>query len=111
MDIGSIPFAINGVSHPLRYYLDRAEAILDPYMPGGVKDLPVAFGLGDGHGGNLMVAYDLSPDILYVDYNISGVHYPLFDMVNSIHNDGFFHVLYEDLLCADATSTPSLSVS
>lgn len=111
-DMVGIPLAINGVSHPpLRYYLDRAEAILNPHMPGGVKDLPVAFGLGDGHGGNLMVAHGPSPDLLYIDYEVSGVHCPLLDMAKSIYNDGFFHVLYGDLLCADGTGKPNMSVS
>ncbi|KAJ2903744.1 hypothetical protein MKZ38_009396 [Zalerion maritima] len=109
-DIVNMPLVINGASHPpLRHYLDRAEAILNPHTPGGVRDLPVAFGLGDGHGGNLMVAHDSYPDILYIDYEVSGFHCPFLDMAKSIYNDGFFNVLYGDLLCDDITSKSNLS--
>ena len=108
-DFLNTPLIINGVTYPpLRYHFDRATNILDPNRQGGLSDLPVAFGLGDGHGGNLMVTEDLkgcAARVMYIDYEVSGSHCPFLDMAKSIYNDAFFNVLYADLLCDDATKS------
>jgi hypothetical protein len=108
-DVLNTPLIINGVTyHPLRHYLDRATDILDPSTQGGLSDLPIAFGLGDGHGGNLMVTEDLKGCAargMYIDYEVSGYHCPFLDMAKSIYNDAFFNVLYADLLYDDATKS------
>lgn len=99
-----LPLVINGVSRgPLRYYLDHARRVLDPRESGVLSTLPVAFGLGDGHGGNLMVTQENTPHMMYIDYEVSGVHCPFLDMAKSIYNDAFFNVLYTDLLCDDVS--------
>ncbi|KAF2744333.1 hypothetical protein M011DRAFT_460900 [Sporormia fimetaria CBS 119925] len=110
-DFLNMPLTINGTKyHPLRYYLDRAKDVLDPSAPGGLSSLPEAFGLGDGHGGNVMVTEDhASPKMIYLDYEVSGFHCPFLDIAKSIYNDGFFNVLYADLLCDDATDRQNKS--
>jgi hypothetical protein len=47
---------------------------------------------------------DVSPEMKYLDYEVSGFHCPFLDMGKSIYNDGFFNVLYADLLCDDITN-------
>ncbi|KAJ5559812.1 hypothetical protein N7513_002211 [Penicillium frequentans] len=82
-DFWNTPLIINGITYPpLRYHFDRATDLLDPTKAGGLADLPVAFGLGDGHGGNIMVA-----------------------RMSSIYNDAFFNVLYADLLSEDISKS------
>jgi hypothetical protein len=111
LDFLNMPLRINGTTYsPLRYYLDQAKRVLDPSTPGCLSSLPEAFGLGDGHGGNVMVTEDhVSPRILYLDYEVSGFHCPFLDMGKSIYNDGFFNVLYADLLCDDITNRANKS--
>jgi hypothetical protein len=46
---------------------------------------------------------NVSPRMMYLDYEVSGIHCPFLDMSKSIYNDGFFNVLYADLLCDDIT--------
>ncbi|KAJ5415511.1 hypothetical protein N7465_004206 [Penicillium sp. CMV-2018d] len=106
-DFLNTPLTINGVSYPpLRHHFDRATHLLDPNRQGGLSDLPIAFGFGDGHGGNLMVAEDSKGSkatAMYIDYEVSGFHSPFLDNAKSIYNDAFFHALYADLLSDDTT--------
>lgn len=68
--------------------------------------LPTAFGLGDGHGGNVMVSTKSTvPSILYVDYEIAGTHTPFLDLAKPIYQDEFFDVAYADFLHDDLTHT------
>jgi hypothetical protein len=110
-DFMNAPLIINGVTYPpLRHHFDRATDLLDPYKEGGLSSLPVAFGLGDGHGGNLMVTEDIngsSARAMYIDYEVSGSHSPFLDMAKSIYIDAFFNVLYADLLCGTAIKSSS----
>ncbi|OAL68878.1 hypothetical protein A7D00_7133 [Trichophyton violaceum] len=107
----STPLIINGALHlPLRHYLDHAQHILSPHARGGLESLPIAFGLGDGHGGNIMVNKDNFPaKFIHIDYEVSGFHCPFLDMAKALYNDGFFNVLYGDLLCQGITNEPNAS--
>ena len=99
------PIIINGQSYQnLRHYLERALQILDPHRVGGLNLLPTAFGMGDGHGGNVMVSTTSTvPSILYVDYEVAGTHTPFLDLAKPIYQDGFFDVAYADFLHDDLT--------
>ena len=99
------PLVINGQSHQsLQYHLNRASRVLDPDKVGGLKSLPIAFGFGDGHGGNVMVSNASSPpSILYVDYEVAGHHTPFLDLAKPIYQDGFFNIAYADVLYDDLT--------
>ncbi len=102
-----LPIVINGRSyHDLRHHLGRALQILDPHRVGGLNLLTTAFGLGDGHGGNVMVSTESTvPSILYVDYEVAGTHTPFLDLAKPIYQDGFFDVAYADFLHDDLTRT------
>jgi hypothetical protein len=106
-----LPVTINGTRYKqLRYYLDRASEVLDPGPGRNLDSLPVAFGLGDGHGGNVMVSGDqASPLILYVDYEITGFHTPYLDLAKPIYQDSFFNIAYADFLSDDLTRGPNAS--
>ena len=99
------PLVINGQSHhPLRYHLNRASKVLDPEKVGGLQSLPIAFGFGDGHGGNIMVSSTgTPPSMLYVDYEVAGHHSPFLDLAKPIYQDGFFNIAYADVLYSDLT--------
>lgn len=63
---------INGKSYkPLKYYLYRALKVLNLEIGEGLSSLPVAFGLGDGHGGKFIDRASLS--MLYVGLGASMV--------------------------------------
>lgn len=66
---------INGKSYkPLKYYLYRALKVLNLEIGEGLSSLPVAFGLGDGHGGKYMISPDrASVSMLYVGLGASRV--------------------------------------
>ena len=86
-----LPIVINGRSyHNLRHHLGRALQILDPHRVGGLNLLPTTFGMGDGHGGNVMVSTEsTTPSILYVDYEIAGTHTTFLDLAKPIYQDDF----------------------
>ncbi|KAF4971259.1 hypothetical protein FSARC_1881 [Fusarium sarcochroum] len=111
LDFMKIPLTINSESYlPLEHYLNQAREALDPQIVGGLEDLPVAFGLGDGHGGNLMVNPHGKPtDFMHIDYEISGFHCPFLDMAKVIYNDAFFNVLYGDLLSGSLSEVSNAS--
>lgn len=102
-----LPMIINGQRYQtLWHHLERALRILDPHKVGELNLLPTAFGLGDGHGGNIMVSTkSIVPSILYVDYEVAGSHAPFLDLAKPIYQDGFFDVAHEDFLHDDLTHT------
>ncbi|KAL2037669.1 hypothetical protein N7G274_009614 [Stereocaulon virgatum] len=102
-----LPMVINGRRYQnLRHHLNRALVVLDPNRIGGLNSLPTAFGMGDGHGGNVMISKEQgAPSILYVDYEVAGTHTPFLDLAKPIYQDGFFSVAYADLLHDDLTHT------
>ncbi|KAF8901039.1 hypothetical protein CPB84DRAFT_1847020 [Gymnopilus junonius] len=68
-----------------------------------IEDITV-IGLGDGHGGNVLVGEkgDSSAEALrYIDYEAAGRHSPWLDMAKPIYNDVFYSIFYADLLGRD----------
>ena len=96
----NVQISINGRGYgSLRHHFDRASHTLDPKRTTGLSSLLCAFGLGDGHGGNVMVTLDSeAPSLLYVDYEVTGWHTPFLDLAKPIYLDGFFNAAYADLL-------------
>ncbi|KAI1122295.1 hypothetical protein F5Y10DRAFT_271259 [Nemania abortiva] len=72
--------------------------------PTSFSDSPIVFGLGDAHGGNVMISSEGSPlpgeKLLYIDYEVSGFHSPFLDLAKPLYNDVFFAALYADLVPA-----------
>jgi hypothetical protein len=105
--IMSAPLLINGRSHPpLESLLTDSLAQLDPELRS--RD-PIVFGLGDAHGGNIMIADEPNGrsyrDILYIDYEVSGFHSVLLDLAKPLYNDVFFSTLMGDSLTMPGTFT------
>ncbi|KAJ5800684.1 uncharacterized protein N7518_002752 [Penicillium psychrosexuale] len=75
-----------------------AQSVL---APTSFSDSPIVFGLGDAHGGNVMISSEGSPlpgeKLLYIDYEVSGFHSPFLDLAKPLYNDVFFAALYADL--------------
>lgn len=95
-----LPIHINSRSYnPLRTHLARAQVLLNPGAE-HFSAFPVAFGLGDGHGGNTMVT-DMedaaAPQLKYIDYEVAGIHSIILDLAKPIYNDCFFSTLWADL--------------
>ena len=93
------PLMINCVEYPpLSILLKEAEDALcpDSFRGAGV------FGLGDGHGGNVMIGSSIlknsSREILHIDYEVAGFHSPSLDIAKPLYNDLFFNIFYGDLL-------------
>lgn len=96
---------INGRDYSsLRTVLDDATDCLMS------KQRLLAFGLGDGHGGNVLVPFSSGPDparkLLSIDYEVSGFHSPLLDLAKPLYNDIFFRALYADCI----SSPPQIEV-
>ncbi|KAG7005780.1 hypothetical protein G7Y79_00018g045870 [Physcia stellaris] len=92
---------VNGFGYPaLRSICKRAEYLLQP--EGEISYSPVAFGLGDAHGGNMMIAPDRNGqgyhDILYIDYETAGFHSLLLDLAKPFYNDVMFSTLFSDII-------------
>lgn len=98
---------INGTRYStLRSILDTA---IDSLSCTSDAAIPIAFGLGDGHGGNVMVASEITQParrLLYVDYEVTGFHSPLLDLAKPLYNDVFFRALYSD----EIASAPKVRV-
>ncbi|KAI1769465.1 hypothetical protein GGR53DRAFT_524646 [Hypoxylon sp. FL1150] len=98
-------WTINGVRYPpLREVLDATCEIV---KPGGlqVSSCPVLFGHGDAHGGNIMMSNEpsphSSPEVLFVDFEVSGFHPVMLDLAKPLFMDVFFDSFYVDLLPSD----------
>lgn len=95
-----LPIDVDGIDMPCLSVLhEQADADLHP---SNLISHPVVYGLGDAHGGNIMIEAGsrLSghPLILYVDYEASGLHSALLDIAKPFYNDIFFDTLYADHL-------------
>ena len=101
-----LPLVINGKEfQTLRHYLQRAEHVLNPKRRSGLKSLPITFGLGDGHGGNVMISDSQKPStITYIDYEVAGYHTPFLDLAKPLYLDGFMEIAYADLMHEDLDS-------
>ncbi|TAQ84873.1 hypothetical protein B7494_g6811 [Chlorociboria aeruginascens] len=69
--------------------------------PTSFSDSPVVFGLGDAHGGNVMISSESAflpgEKLLYIDYEVSGFQSPFLDLAKPLYNDVFFAALYARL--------------
>ncbi len=95
-DFIRVPLCINGKPFPSVQELhDSAEESVHRRHD---DSRPVAFGLGDAHGANVMVdsnkRSDNSLDILYIDYEVAGWHSPLLDLAKPFYNDVFFETFF-----------------
>lgn len=99
------PLVINGVKHhSLQTLFDRASIVLDRKRDGGLQGLPCFFGLGNGHGGNLLIKRRVGkPALLYTDYETADYHTPFLDIVQPLSKDALFDVAYADRLYEDLT--------
>lgn len=97
----SMKIIINGTEcTSLEEQCRHAEGILDPHGK-ILGQSSVALGLGDSHGGNVMINSSDSGAPLLIDYEVAGFHNPFLDPAKSLYNDGFFSALYRDLLRTD----------
>jgi len=100
----TLPWKVNGVVYPsLRTLFHSALEVLHPQST-QMQTCPIAFGLGDAHGANVMISSNLSPDnsreIMYVDHEVAGFHAIMLDLAKPFYNDIFFETLYADILPA-----------
>jgi thiamine kinase-like enzyme len=81
---------INGQTYPsLQAHFRYAEQVFRMTS----VELPIAFGLGDGHGGNIMVTEaGIEGKLLFIDYEVSGFQSPLLDMAKSIYLNAFCQI-------------------
>ncbi|KAL9577657.1 MAG: hypothetical protein Q9212_006228 [Teloschistes hypoglaucus] len=96
------PWKVSGKIYPsLGELFSTAADVLHPQSEQYLS-CPIAFGLGDAHGGNVMIADQIgqngSREILYVDYENAGFHPVLLDLAKPFYNDVFFDTLYMDVL-------------
>ena len=97
-----MPWNINGMTYPsLTKLFANALDVLHPQST-QMMSCPLVFGLGDAHGANIMVSSTVSPnnsrEILYVDYEVAGVHPLMLDLAKPFYNDVFFETMYMDQL-------------
>ncbi|KAL8847764.1 MAG: hypothetical protein Q9221_007212 [Calogaya cf. arnoldii] len=97
-----IPWRINGILYPsLGSLFQIATKLLHPRSPKSIS-CPTSFGLGDAHGANIMISNNVSRnnsrEILYIDYEVAGIHPIMLDLAKPFYNDVFFDVLYMDIL-------------
>lgn len=96
-----LPWVINGALYPpLSTIFRNALAVLHPQST-QMQTCPIAFGLGDAHGGNVMISSTLFPDnsreIIYVDHKVAGFYAIMLDLAKPLYNDIFFDTLYADI--------------
>ncbi|KAL9094274.1 MAG: hypothetical protein Q9165_003414 [Trypethelium subeluteriae] len=100
----ALPIYVNkNASKPLREHLDTAESLLHPQAD-HFSRLPFVYGLGDGHGGNVMVAdkETTTPVLRFVDYEVAGYNPIVLELAKPIYHDCFLDargggVLVDDL--------------
>ncbi|KAI0406631.1 hypothetical protein F4802DRAFT_88585 [Xylaria palmicola] len=92
----------------LQHHLLEAELLLRPDADHFLA-MPSVCGLGDGHGGNLMVTGSptTTPVLRYIDYEVAGYHPVVLDMVKPIYLDCFCSALWGDMLSDDLTRPPA----
>ena len=113
-DFIALPWKIDGVEYPpLQESFRKAERILDPHGE-ILPKLWACLGLGDGHGGNVMISPGKQdPAIYFIDYEAAGHHSPFLDLAKPLYLDGFFPVMYHDIVSksSDPTSERVRAVS
>ena len=91
------PILVNDIKYPSFIELTRkADVLLSPSKLGH----GYVFGLGDCHGGNILLENVSCPlshgDILYIDYEFAGFHPFSLDLANPFFLDVFFDIMYND---------------
>lgn len=98
----SMPATINGKPFPsLLSILEKAPVKLR------ADDVSV-LGLGDGHGGNVLIGNkdeNSAESLRYIDYEAAGRHSPWLDMAKPTYNDIFYSIFYADLLGRNLDAT------
>ncbi|KAI0159793.1 hypothetical protein GGR57DRAFT_500120 [Xylariaceae sp. FL1272] len=103
----SLRWKINGHTYPpLHELFDTAKSIIAPESA-QILSCPIAFGLGDCQGGNVMVSpqYSLKggqSDVRFVDYEVAGLHPVMLDLAKPLYNEVMFESLYRNLLSPDS---------
>ncbi|KAI1305692.1 hypothetical protein F5Y03DRAFT_406292 [Xylaria venustula] len=97
----SLRCRINGKLYPsLREAFDEARDTMSPSST-QMSSCPVIFGLGDAHGGNVMVdnsrAKGGTSEVLFIDYEVAGFHPIMVDLAKPFYNDLFYETLYQRL--------------
>ncbi|KAI0414122.1 hypothetical protein F5X98DRAFT_390129 [Xylaria grammica] len=98
----SLRWIINGKPYPsLREAFDEARVAMAP-SSALMLSCPIAFGLGDAHGGNVMLKQGnengVTNDVLFIDYEVAGLHPVMVDLTKPLYGDGFFETLYQRLM-------------
>lgn len=98
-DFIALPWRIDGVEYPpLQESFRKAEQILDPHGQ-ILPKLWACLGLGDGHGGNVIISPKKQDSaICFIDYEAAGHHSPFLDLAKPLYLDGFFSVMYHDII-------------
>ncbi|MCJ1237764.1 hypothetical protein MMC14_005751 [Varicellaria rhodocarpa] len=95
-----IPVKVNGVIYSSCGEISESAA--NNLRQNIAASIPHAFGLGDAHGGNIMISDDRGQDnymnLLYIDYEVAGYHSILIDLAKPFHHDIFFEALYADII-------------
>lgn len=107
----SMSISVNGVSYSsLERICQRASHLLDPIR---LRSVPTVFGLGDCHGGNVMVSNERNAhsfhELLYIDYEAAGQHSPILDISKPLYNDTIFQTLMGDTLEVPGSFTWSMT--
>ncbi|KAI0525457.1 hypothetical protein F5B22DRAFT_658295 [Xylaria bambusicola] len=98
----SLRWLINGTSYPSLYQAYKeASDIISP-TSAQILSCPTVFGLGDAHGGNVMIDESSAKgggtsDILFIDYEVAGFHPVMLDLAKPLYNDLFYEMLYRRL--------------
>ncbi|KAI0977031.1 hypothetical protein F4678DRAFT_477170 [Xylaria arbuscula] len=97
----SLRWHINGKLYPsLREAFDEARDTMSPNST-QMSSCPIIFGLGDAHGGNVMVdksrAKGGTSEVLFIDYEVAGFHPVMVDLAKPFYNDLFYETLYQRL--------------
>lgn len=106
-----LPIFVNGHCYgSLRNQLDRATRALDPSAPHFDK-MPTIFGLGEGHGWNVLVTGRVGkgtmPGLKYINDGQAGFYSPLMDISGSLYVDAFFPALFADIWTGDLSESKS----
>ena len=105
-DFIALPWNIDSVEYPsLQESFRKAERTLDPHGQ-ILPKLWTCLGLGDGHGGNVMISpKKQDPTIHFIDYEAAGHHSPFLDLAKPLYIDGFFSVMYHDITSKSSAPT------
>ncbi|KAI1166338.1 hypothetical protein F5B18DRAFT_667689 [Nemania serpens] len=102
----SLRWRINGQPYPpLREAFDEARKIVAPDSA-QILSCPIVFGLGDGHGGNVMFRYlnekGGTGKVKFIDYEVAGFHPVMLDLAKPLYYDVFYETLYRKLMLENA---------